>query len=64
MPYLVREFARLCGEGWECCYEAVQLSPVLGRLLGYAPRADVVLDWIPLYSSSDISSSAKMSWPS
>lgn len=43
-PYLQQEFAQRCPPGWRCQREARVLSPDLENLLGYAPRADVVLE--------------------
>jgi hypothetical protein len=42
-PFLQAEFRRRCPEGWECTSETSLLSPDLTGLLGYDPRADVVL---------------------
>jgi hypothetical protein len=41
--YLQREFARLCPPGWSAKMEVPLLSRELEGLLGYAPRADVLL---------------------
>src|SRR5262245_58191860 len=42
-PFLQGEFARLCPPEWECEAERPLLSAELQSLLGYDPRADVVL---------------------
>lgn len=42
--YLQDAFARHCPPGWRCRREAPVLAPELERLLGYAPRADVLLE--------------------
>ena len=42
--YLEREFARQCPQGWTCRYEAPVLAEDWWQLLGYAPRADVLLE--------------------
>jgi len=42
-PYLQREFRRQCPPGWECEVEARLLTDEVTSLLGYDPRADVVL---------------------
>jgi len=41
--YLQAEFKRLCPSGWDCHHEAPVISDELQQLLGYAPRADVLL---------------------
>ena len=41
--YLQAEFTRLCPGGWDCRHEAPVISDGLQRLLGYSPRADVLL---------------------
>src|SRR5262249_2132861 len=41
--YLQEQFHRHCPTGWECTPETRLLSPQLAMILGYAPRADVVL---------------------
>jgi len=41
--YLQSEFKRLCPSGWDCHHEAPVVSDQLQRLLGYAPRVDVLL---------------------
>ena len=42
--YLQVEFARHCPDGWECRHEIPLLPRELEELLGYAPRADVLLE--------------------
>ena len=42
--YLQQEFARLCPADWQSRSEVSLLAPDLSRLLGYAPRADVLLE--------------------
>ena len=42
-PFLQAEFARQCPVGWECTAETSLLPADLTALLGYNPRADVVL---------------------
>src|SRR5579884_2094977 len=41
--YLQEQFRRRCPPGWSCRPEARLLPPELAALLGYTPRADVVL---------------------
>ncbi|HEX2988562.1 MAG TPA: hypothetical protein VHS06_10380 [Chloroflexota bacterium] len=42
--YLQHEFARLSPPDWHCSREVSLLAPDLADLLGYAPRADVLLE--------------------
>jgi hypothetical protein len=42
--YLQAEFARQHPEDWRCRHETPILPPDLAHLLGYAPRADVILE--------------------
>jgi hypothetical protein len=42
-PYLQREFGRLCPKGWSCRHEEHVLSKQFEQTLGYAARADVLL---------------------
>src|SRR5690349_4299212 len=42
--YLQAEFARQRPIEWQCRHETPILSAELERLLGYAPRADVILE--------------------
>lgn len=42
--YLQAEFARQRPNEWQCRYETPILSADLERLLGYAPRADIILE--------------------
>jgi len=42
--FLQREFARRCPPDWSCRHETALLPRDLERLLGYAPRADVLLE--------------------
>ena len=42
--YLQVEFARQRPNEWQCRYETPILSSDLERLLGYAPRADIILE--------------------
>jgi hypothetical protein len=42
--FLQREFGRQLPLGWTCRREASVLSPPVERLLGYSPRADVLLE--------------------
>jgi hypothetical protein len=42
--FLQREFAHHCPPNWTCHYEAALLPKDLERILGYAPRADVLLE--------------------
>jgi hypothetical protein len=41
--YLQEQFRRRCPPGWNCRPEARLLPPELAAILGYTPRADVVL---------------------
>jgi hypothetical protein len=41
--FLQAEFRRRCPPGWECSPESPLLPAALTDLLGYDPRADVVL---------------------
>jgi hypothetical protein len=41
--FLQHQFARHCPAGWRCQHEVDLLEPSLANLLGYAPRADVLL---------------------
>ena len=41
--YLQEQFRRRCPPGWSCRPEARLLPPELAAILGYTPRADVVL---------------------
>ncbi|MCW3052999.1 MAG: hypothetical protein JWN14_2169 [Chthonomonadales bacterium] len=45
-PFLQNEFERLCPVGWMCRREVRVQSEKLGRMLGYAARADVLLQRI------------------
>jgi hypothetical protein len=42
--FLQTEFQRQCPPGWVVGIEAPLLTPELARLIGYAPRADVLLE--------------------
>jgi hypothetical protein len=42
--FLQREFAHHCPPDWACHYEAALLPKDLERILGYAPRADILLE--------------------
>ena len=42
--FLQREFMRWCPPDWACRYETPVLPHDLERILGYAPRADVLLE--------------------
>src|SRR5919199_6882202 len=42
--FLQREFARWCPPDWTCHHERALLPRDLERVLGYAPRADVLLE--------------------
>src|SRR4051812_34853493 len=42
--YLQREFACRCPTGWTCRHETRLLSPDLEQVLGYSPRADILLE--------------------
>jgi hypothetical protein len=42
--YLQQEFTRNCPSGWSCWKEQRVLSPEIEALLGYAPRADIMLE--------------------
>ena len=43
-PFLQREFARHCPADWACRCETALLPLGLARLLGFTPRADVLLE--------------------
>lgn len=40
---LQHRFHETCPRGWRCTFEERIMSPGLERMLGFAPRADVLL---------------------
>lgn len=42
-PYLQQKFSQYCPAGWQCQHEVRLLSPMMAKVLGYAPRVDVLL---------------------